>query len=166
MGEVGRAGSQPHLAQHLPGHLRCPGPPGHVGPELDVLQRGQPGKQVKALEDEADRVAADHRPLRPRRGGQVPPVQPDRARGGSVQRADQVQQRGLARPRRAQHHHERGLIDMQVDVIDRLDHSLTHPEPAAHAIQVQPGPLRASPRIHGRQLAGLHSHAHGSTLAT
>jgi hypothetical protein len=96
MGEVRRPGSQAHLAQRLPGYLLRPGPPGDIGAELDVLQRGQPGEQVEALEHEADRVTADHRPLRPRRGGQVLPVQPDRARRGRVQRADQVQQRDLA----------------------------------------------------------------------
>jgi len=134
MSEVGRPRAQPDLAQHLPGHLGRTGPAGHVRAELDVLQRSQAREQVEALEHEADRAAADHRPLRPRRGGEILAVQPDRSRRGRVQRTDQVQQRGLTRPRRAQHHHERGLIDMQVDVIDRLDHGLAHPEPAAHPV--------------------------------
>ena len=44
---------------------------------------------------------------------------------------------------------------MQVDIVDRLDHGLTHPEPAAHPVQVQLGTLRARPRIKSwRILAG------------
>ena len=145
------AGAEPDLAEQFPGNTLRIGPARHIRAELDVLQRGQAGKQVEALEDEADRVTADQRPLRPRRGRQVPPCQPDRPGGGSVQRADQGEQRCLSRAGRAQHDDESGLIDMQVDIIERLHHGIARAEPPAHTVQVDPGAFRPGPCIYSRQ---------------
>ena len=72
---------QPHLRQHLLGAARAsaagqpPDQPGHHG----VLERGELGQQVVALEDEADRLVAEAGQLLLVEGGQVAPLEEDPA---------------------------------------------------------------------------------------
>jgi hypothetical protein len=87
----------------------------------DVLERGELGQQIVVLEDEADRAAAQLRPLRfvePRRGCTG---DPHFARRRSIEQAHHVQERALARSRRADQRRELATIERQVDSVQHLE---------------------------------------------
>ena len=69
--------------------------------EEHVVDRREIADQVEGLVDEPDLVAAVVVLLGLGHRGDVPALDPDRARGRAVERTDQVQQRALARARRA-----------------------------------------------------------------
>src|SRR4051795_3087000 len=67
---------------------------------LDVPARRQRRHEVELLEDEADAAQAQPGQLALAQRAQVPPVELQRAGGGLVERAEQLQQRRLARAAR------------------------------------------------------------------
>ena len=69
--------------------------------QRDVLARGEGVEQVGVLEDKAQALTAKLRELVGAQGRDVLAVNVDVARGGSVDRGDAVEQRGLARAGRA-----------------------------------------------------------------
>ena len=156
MGEVPTARTEADLIQHLRRHPLGVIPPGHVRAELHVLQRRQAGKEVEALEDETHRAAADSGPFGPRRRGQLHSGQPDRPRRRRVQCANKVEQRRLARTGRSQDNHKSGVIDMQVDLIQRLDHVIPDTKVAAHIIQIDADTLRSDACIDNNLLGFVH----------
>ena len=64
---------QPDLPEQVPGPLRVGRPAGEAHPELHVLQRGEPGQQVVALEDVPEVPPAEHVPLALGQPGDVRP---------------------------------------------------------------------------------------------
>ncbi len=100
--EVVHPPPEPDLLEHLAGDVARTMPPGHVGTELHVLERGQSREQVEALEHEAHRVTPDLEARRPRRVRDVATGDAHAAGRRRVERADHVEQRRLAAPRRAQ----------------------------------------------------------------
>src|SRR5690349_19288619 len=66
---------------------------------LDVLERGEGGDQLEALEDEADLRPAKLRSLIFRQARQVGAVEQHRAAGGNIKAREESEQRGLAAPR-------------------------------------------------------------------
>ena len=67
-----------------------------LGAELHVLQRGQTREEVETLEDEAHRFPPQAEPFLRDAAREIDPVEGDPALGGSVERADHIEQRGLA----------------------------------------------------------------------
>jgi hypothetical protein len=76
-----------------------------------VVQRAELGQQVVELVDEAQVLVAPQALFGRAHAGEVAPHQPHRARGRRVQPAQQVQQRALARARRAHHGQRLAALD-------------------------------------------------------
>ena len=93
--------------------------------QLDVAGRREVLEQVVVLEDKADDVAVVARELLEIRDALA--VHLDVALGGAVERADQRQQRGLARARRARERDELAGIDGQRHVGDGDDRPRVDP---------------------------------------
>jgi hypothetical protein len=89
--------------------------------QFDVLLGRQHRHQVVELEDETDVVAAPGRQLPGAHRVDALPVDVDLTAAGRIQSADQVEQRGLARTRRAHQCDEVALLDVQVDAVQNLD---------------------------------------------
>jgi hypothetical protein len=68
--------------------------------DLDVLERGEGGNELEALEDEAHLRSAKLRPLIFRKAGQVGAVEQDRAARRHVESGEESEQRRLAASRR------------------------------------------------------------------
>ena len=96
-----------------------------------VLQRGQLGKQMIELEDEAEHAVA-HRIAMPV-GTVVDPlaVDQDRSRVGGVEQAQDVQERALARAAGTHHGDHLAAFDLQVDPAE--DRNLVPPLPVTLA---------------------------------
>src|SRR5690606_22475892 len=106
-------------------HLGAPGPLGaaHLAQQqrqLDVLLRAQHRQQVVELEDEADVLGAPARQFAGLELVDALAVDADAAGGGRVQAADQVQQGGLARARRAHQGDEGTALDLEVDAVQHF----------------------------------------------
>ncbi len=109
---------QAHAIQRLiHGHGRR----GDVGHQRHVLGHREAGDEVVELEDEADVLAAIARERGFVGAAQAQRLEPQVARAGHVQPAQQVQQRGLAAARGAEHHQELAARDVEVDVRQRAD---------------------------------------------
>ena len=91
--------------------LRDHGRQGHV------LLGGQRGEQVEELEDEPDVVAAELGELLVVESLVVEAANRDRARGGRLERADDMEQRALAGSGRAHDRDHLALFDRQVDAV-------------------------------------------------
>src|SRR5581483_78528 len=89
--------------------------------EHDVLQRGQVGDQMELLEDEANLFGAHARQVRGAEGSKILSVQPDLARGGPIQTADQVDQRGFSRAGRAHDGDPLAGLDGERDAVERAN---------------------------------------------
>ena len=133
--------------------------------QLDVLLRREHRHQVVELEDEADLGGA---PLGERAAAElVEPLAADRdaAARGHVEAADEVEQRRLARARRAHQGEEVALLDVEVDVVQHLDLLLAA---LVHLRQVadldQPRHVHASPAL-GARCCGLRIGAPGVSAA-
>ena len=72
-------------------------PPADQPGDADVLEGRELGQQVVELEDEADPLVAEAREVAVAQGEGIAAVDLDAARVGTRQRADDLQQRGLAR---------------------------------------------------------------------
>ena len=81
----------------------------------DVIDRVHAFREVELLEDEADEVSAQSRQLAVREPRDVDPIDLNRARGGTVEGPDEVEQGGLARPRRADDRDEFPPLDCEAD---------------------------------------------------
>jgi hypothetical protein len=115
-------------------------PPRVQQPSGDVVERGHPVEQEELLEDEADPMGADGRELRlPHRRHVVPGDAHDAARG-ALERAHDVQQRGLARAGRPDHRRELPRGDRQRDAVEDVDRpGIGLP----HAVELEHGGHRA-----------------------
>ena len=85
--------------------------------DVDVVEDVEVGDQVEALEDEADLLVADARLLAVREPRDVDAVELVGSGGEGVEQAGDVQERGLARARRAAHGDELALFDGERDVM-------------------------------------------------
>ena len=99
----------------------------------DVLRRGQPRHEVKALEHEADAGAADVRLFDAGQRGDIAAFQAVGAGGRAVEQADQVQQRRLAGARRPHHGDVLAGVDAQVEFVQRVHFAVAEQEHALDA---------------------------------
>src|SRR5581483_5559677 len=88
---------------------------------LDVLERRQRRDQVELLEDEAEGAQPQLGELVVAELGQVAAFEEHVAGGGTVERAEELQQRRLARPARPLQRDELARLDRQVDAVDGAD---------------------------------------------
>ncbi|GII92626.1 hypothetical protein Ssi02_28570 [Sinosporangium siamense] len=86
----------------------------------DVLDRAQGGDEVEVLEHIADVPAAQRHAFRGRQGGQLHVLDGHRARGGAVESARDVEQRGLARSRRSHHGEELPRLRREAHLSQRV----------------------------------------------
>jgi hypothetical protein len=86
--------------------------------EQDVALAGQLRQQVEELEDEADMVASQGAQLALRGARDAPPGDDDLARVGAVEPAEQVQERGLARPAAAEDGDDLARPDVEVGAVE------------------------------------------------
>jgi hypothetical protein len=89
--------------------------------KLDVLDDVQVGEQVEELEHDADVAAPIERQLPFRQRSELAVTDGHRARGGTVDAAEEMEERGLSAPGRAQHGEELSRRDIQVDAVQRGD---------------------------------------------
>src|SRR5690606_38108955 len=89
--------------------------------QFDVLLRAQHRQQVVELEHEADMLGTPAGQLAGLELVDTLAVDADAAGGGRIQAADQVQQGGLARARRAHQGEEIATLDVEVDAVQHLD---------------------------------------------
>ena len=88
---------------------------------LDVLDRGQRRDQVELLEDEPERVAPQARELAVAHRHEVLALELDAPARRAVERAEQLQQRRLARAGRPGDDEELAVANLEVDAVDRRD---------------------------------------------
>ena len=158
--EVTHTLRQSHAFEGVDGTVVGVGPTGGIGTELDVLEGRQTREQVERLEDEPDLLAPDRRPFSLACAGHIDAGHPHRPRGRCVERPDHVQQRGLAAARGTKDDHERGVVDMQADPVDRGDLDVADPVALRHIVQIDPRPCVAHP---GVDRLGWRLPDHGST---
>ena len=100
--------TEPDDVQHEPDPLLplLRGHPGDPQRHPDVLRRGQDRDEAERLEDERHRRPAELHPLVFGHRGHVPAIDPHLAAVRQVEPADDVEQRGLPRPRPAAQRHQ------------------------------------------------------------
>ena len=116
------AGAEPEALQHgdaALAHLRARMAAGELQRHLHILVGGQRFEEIVHLEDKAD-VAPDMHEIAGGQPGEIMAHQVDPALLDRAQRADQGQQRGLPRARRAGHHHQLPGLDRKPDVEQHL----------------------------------------------
>src|SRR5881394_744371 len=91
-----------------------------------VLERRCARQQVEVLEDEADLLVADVGERILVEPAHVVAVQHVATRSGRVETADDVHQRRLARARGADEHDVLVVVELQIQLVDRLDELLAH----------------------------------------
>ena len=87
----------------------------------DVVDRGEAVEQVELLEDEADPARAQRRQLVVTRGRGVEAVDPHLARGRTIERAHDLQQRRLAGARRPDDRQQLAAVHVEVDALERAN---------------------------------------------
>ena len=114
IGVIALAAGQPHHRKQGLGALRpVGGPSGVKQRQLHIFQRRGAGEQVEALEDEPDSAAADCGQLLIIERSDVHALQQIAARGGPVQAAQNVHQRGFAGSRSPHNGHELAALDIE-----------------------------------------------------
>ena len=89
--------------------------------QRDVLRDRERGQEVEGLEDEADPLAPQDRQPPLAESGQVGVAERDGAGGGTVEPRGDVQERALARARRAHDRGERPARKLDADAVERDD---------------------------------------------
>jgi hypothetical protein len=112
---------QPYAFQRLE-RFRLVGHAVEILRQHDVLERSQIGNQVELLEDEADFFGANAVEIGGGEIGDVLFVEPDFARGGAVEAADEVHQRRFAGAGGTHHGEPLAGLDVQRDIVERADH--------------------------------------------
>src|SRR5476651_1659775 len=92
---------------------------------LHVLERGEGGDELEALEDESDFGAAEARPSIFGQGGEVLSVEDDAAAGRHVEPREEAEQGGLATSRRPDNRDERFVGDGEAHVAQHGETVLT-----------------------------------------
>ena len=82
--------------------------------ELDIFQRGLSRKKMEGLEDKPDLLISDYRERMIRERGDPLSVEPVVAGGGTVQAAENVEQRRFATPRLADNADEFSAFDGKI----------------------------------------------------
>ena len=111
-----------------PGAGLPPGGSAHQRGQLYVVRHGHVRYQVEKLEDETDVPAAKHRPACLAELVHTLAVKPDLPASGRLQAAQEMQEGGLARPRRAHHGDEFAPAHTQVHSADGVHHAALGPE--------------------------------------
>ena len=111
---------EPHVRQDLVGSW-AGFPFGGINAELNILFGGEAGEDVETLKDEADEVPAVLEQLFSSCARHVDLADLDATVGGSVERADQVDQGRLAGTRGSEHDNELAFVDVEVDLVERGD---------------------------------------------
>ena len=93
----------------------------HKGGDEDILQGGELGDEVVALEDHTDEAAAEASQLVGAHGGDVLPADGDVTRLGTVHARQQVEEGGLTRARCAHDGDELPLVDLHGGAVDGGD---------------------------------------------
>lgn len=137
-----------HLTRTPPGVLRCGG---DLRTALHVLDGGERGEQVEGLKDERDHFAPEVEQFTLAHAGDLAPRDDGPPVGGCVERTDDVEQGRLAAARRAQHHDELALVDLEVDVAKGVHLALTHLVTPRHALGLHH-------RGHARTVTGVRLH--------
>ena len=91
----------------------------------DVFERGEVGDQVELLEDEADFFRPGAVQILGGDAGHVFAIEPDLARGGTIQAADQVGESGLSGTGGAHDGQPLAGLNLKRNVIQRADDSAT-----------------------------------------
>src|SRR5512145_2572368 len=89
--------------------------------QLDILDGGGAGKEIEALEDEADLVVPQHRALVPVEARDVLATEEVSAGGGAIEQAEDVHQGRLARSRSPDDGDEGPLVDGQAHAAQSVD---------------------------------------------
>ena len=87
----------------------------------DVVERGELGQQMVELVDEAEMAVAPLALLGRVEGREVAAAEIDAARGRRLEAAEQMQQRALARARRADDGERLAAPDLEVDALQHVD---------------------------------------------
>ena len=114
--------------------------------ERDVFARGQARDQIVGLENEADPAIAKTRQFQRRKRRQISAIEPDFPRRRRIQPAQQMQQRALARARRAAHGQKVAAGDCQVNLPQHVKRSLADEIRFSDGAGVQERTLRPGPR--------------------
>src|SRR5690606_27727908 len=98
---------EPDAREHVRGRLERGGarPAPYQQRHGDVLERAELRQQMVELVDEPEHAVAEHAALALRQASDVLAVDLDQARRRSIEAAEQVQQRALARARSADDRH-------------------------------------------------------------
>ena len=88
--------------------------------QLHVFERGQHGQEIEALEHETDPLQAQLRAPSLIHRGHIFAEHVQRAAGGHVDAAEQIEQRRLAAPARAHQGHKLAGRDGKIDVVHRV----------------------------------------------
>ncbi len=112
--------------------------------ETDVFQDGHRRQEVEHLEDRPDAAAPVRVPLPLRERRQIAPVHQHRARGGAVERPEEVQQGRLAAAGGPHQRHEGPGLDLERDPVQRVraGEAVPLPELSRHDTGPHPGSVR------------------------
>ncbi len=115
--------AQPHLLEDVnrTGPPLLPRDSGVLKRQLDVLERGFAGQQLKGLKDEPDLLIAKLRQLRLGEGADRSALDPVFPLGRTTQAPDDVQEGGLAAARWSDDGDEFAALDAHGDVGERAD---------------------------------------------
>jgi len=123
-GEPGRGGVRLLRQAQLAEQFFAPAPclagsdAGQQRRKFHIVRDGHVGEQVEELEDEADVLAAQHRPVSQRELINPLPAQPYLAARSPFQPAEHMQQRRFTRTGRPHDRHELAAADRDVDAAD------------------------------------------------
>ena len=107
--------------------------------QLDVFQRGGAGEEVEALEDEPELLVAQVGKLVAVETGDVHAVEQVAARGGPVEAAERVHERGLAGAAGAHDGHKLALVQLQGDAADGVHLHLARIVDAVDVLKLDDG---------------------------
>src|SRR2546429_1067363 len=129
--------------------------------QLDVLVHGQVADQVERLENESDAPIPDPRALR---GGQVrdrPILEQVGAFGGRVEQPQQRQQRRLAAPRRPGDRDVLALLDLEMNIRERVGLHFVGVEDLLYALELNEcGAVASRHRVSYRLILTLSTLSH------
>jgi hypothetical protein len=167
VGQVLQAMGELHERQELAGALVDfqPRPAAQVQRKTDVFQAGERRQEVEELEDEPDLVPSDAGQVVVRELGQRPSLDAHGAAGGSIEPANQVEERRLARPRRPDDRDHFAGLDRQRHVVEGDDAPLAFElfgdvverDDGGRGGDGRPGGIRATCAAHTRLCESFHN---------
>ncbi len=115
--------SQPNIAQNpLCGTRGVPARgPGYEARQHHILDRGEFRQEMVQLEDETDLLPAQLGEITIRKPRDLARVEKNFARVGAIERAEEMQERALPRPRRSDDADDLALLNLEIDAPKYVD---------------------------------------------